>query len=610
MWPSALPSDTFLVCIVIPIYNHQDQIGETVARLIAYGLPIRIVDDGSNAATQTVLAALAEQYAGRITVQRLAKNGGKGAAVIAGLLAARAARFTHALQIDADGQHDTADVPRFIAAGMAEPHALVLGRPVYDDSVPLSRLYGRYITHAWVWIETLSLTIRDAMCGFRLYPLRESCRLIDEVALPARMDFDIAILVRLYWRNIAFRTLDTRVTYAADGLSHFDMVWDNARISLSHIKLVTGMLWRVPLLIGHKVQRTQRRTRAASDLRRKISIDTAKPLVLDTTKAKAIDTTHMQQHRDWWQIRERGTALGMRFLATSSALLGRRITGCFLHPIVAYFVVSSPAVRAASSRYFAALGRAASEQRMPKPGWFSCYRHVLSFAQSGCDKFAAWTGRIRFESVRFDDPLAFTTLVQSGKGALVVGAHLGNLEMTRALAIRDGRAKVTAIVYIEHAKRFNKMLAAANSTFASKLVEVRDFGPETAMMMQERIDAGELLVIVGDRVPANEMGRTVAVPFLGEMASFAQGPYVLAHALGCPVYLVFCLKEGGIHHLYFEHFAERICLPRKERTQQVALWAGRFADRLAYYVQKSPYQWFNFYDFWARDQHGVSKHER
>jgi len=587
----ALPSEVFIPCIVIPIYNHKDQIGDTVARLVVHGLPIRIVDDGSNDATQAVLVALADKHAGLVTVQRLPENGGKGAAVMAGLLAARAARFTHALQIDADGQHDAADVPRFVAAGRAEPHALILGRPVYDDSVPKSRLYGRYITHVWVWIETLSLTIRDAMCGFRLYPLATSCRLIDEVALPTRMDFDIEILVRLYWRQIPFCALDTRVTYAPDGLSHFDMLWDNVRISVSHTKLVIGMLWRAPLLLWHKVRPTKRGAHAAPDTAIAIEIET-------------------QQPRNWWQMRERGTAFGIRLLALSRRLLGRRITECFLHPVVAYFVLSSPSARAASSRYFAALARSTPGQAMPRPGWISCYRHLLSFAQSGCDKFAAWSGQIRSESVRFDDPLAFSMLADSGKGALVIGAHLGNLEMTRALAVRNGRAKVTAIVYTEHAKRFNSLLAVANSAFASKLVEVRDFGPETAMMMQERIDAGELLVIVGDRVPAHEMGRTVDVPFLGEMAPFAQGPYVLAHALGCPVYLFFCLKEAGVHHLYFEPFAERICLPRKERAQQVALWAGRFADRLTYYVRKSPYQWFNFYDFWARDQNGVSKHER
>ncbi|MGC2038879.1 glycosyltransferase family 2 protein, partial [Paraburkholderia caledonica] len=160
----------FAPCIVIPIYNHKDAIGATVAHLAVHGLPIFVVDDGSDEATQQVLAELASEYAAQLTLLRLPVNGGKGAAVMAGLRAARDTHYTHALQIDADGQHDATDVPRFIEAARAEPGAVILGRPVYDESVPKARLYGRYLTHVWVWIETLSLTIRDSMCGFRLYP--------------------------------------------------------------------------------------------------------------------------------------------------------------------------------------------------------------------------------------------------------------------------------------------------------------------------------------------------------------------------------------------------------------------------------------------------------
>ena len=149
-------------CIVIPIYNHKEAIGDTVSRLAVHGLPMFVVDDGSDAATQAVLAQIVGQYGEQMTLLRLPVNGGKGAAVMAGLREARRAGYTHALQIDADGQHEANDVPRFLAAARAEPGAVILGRPVYDESVPKSRLYGRYVTHVWVWIETLSFTIRDS----------------------------------------------------------------------------------------------------------------------------------------------------------------------------------------------------------------------------------------------------------------------------------------------------------------------------------------------------------------------------------------------------------------------------------------------------------------
>jgi predicted LPLAT superfamily acyltransferase len=583
-------------CIVIPIYNHKDAIGATVAHLAVHGLPIFVVDDGSDEATQQVLAALAQQYAGQLTLLRLPVNGGKGAAVMAGLRAARAAGYSHALQIDADGQHDATDVPRFIEAALAEPGAVILGRPVYDESVPKSRLYGRYLTHVWVWIETLSLTIRDSMCGFRLYPLALACELIDSVQLPTRMDFDIEILVRLYWRRAAFRSIPTRVTYATDGVSHFDVLWDNVRISRSHTRLVFGMLWRLPMLLAHKVM--PRRSAIASEAVKQGDQNEA---------SKSSNLSEPGQHaeprepnpQDWWRIAERGSHLGM------SLLFGRRFTALWLHPIVAYFLLTGRAAREASSNYFTHLGEAAPHGNTPRPGWLSAYRHMLAFAQSGFDKLAAWSGRVNNADVKFEDPSAFEALVASGKGALVIGAHLGNLEMTRALAAQGAYAKVTAVVYTEHARRFNSVLASANSQFARHLLEVSDFGPETAMMMQERVDAGELLVIVGDRVPAHEAGRTTEAQFLGSTAPFAQGPYVLAHALGCPVYLFFCLKEHDGYRLYFEPFAERIELPRRERAQHLAAWAQRYAARLEHYCRKAPYQWFNFFDFWASPKRGT-----
>src|SRR6201996_2403547 len=434
---------SFAPCIVIPIYNHKDAIGATVARLAVHGLPIFVIDDGSDEATQQVLAALAQHYAGQLTLLRLPVNGGKGAAVMAGLRAARKAGYTHALQIDADGQHDATDVPRFIEAARAEPGAVILGRPVYDESVPKARLYGRYLTHVWVWIETLSLTIRDSMCGFRLYPLALACELIDIVPLPTRMDFDIEILVRLYWRRAAFRSIPTRVTYAADGVSHFDVLWDNVRISRSHTRLVFGMLWRLPMLLAHKVM--PRRSAVAS-----MQGEPTEPTEWIRPGEPGTQAEPGEQPaQDWWRIAERGSHLGMSLLALSCKLFGRRFTALWLHPIVAYFLLTGRAAREASSNYFKHLGEAAPHGDTPRPGWLSAYRHMLAFAQSGFDKLAAWSGRVNNADVKFEDPSAFEALVASGKGALVIGAHLGNLEMTRALAAQGAYAKVTAVVYTE-----------------------------------------------------------------------------------------------------------------------------------------------------------------
>lgn len=243
---------SFLPCVLIPVYNHGSTVRGTVAAIDRYGVPIYLVDDGSEAATRTALDDIAREFP-QVRLTRLPRNCGKGAAVIAALRQAHAEGMTHALQIDADGQHDTSDIARFIALGRAHPDAVVCGQPVYDESVPKSRLYGRYVTHFWVWIETLSFAVKDAMCGFRLYPLAATSALIDAVRLPSRMDFDIAIVVHLAWRGAPIENLRTRVIYPPGGISHFDMLRDNLRISRTHTRLVFGMLLRLPILLGRRI---------------------------------------------------------------------------------------------------------------------------------------------------------------------------------------------------------------------------------------------------------------------------------------------------------------------------------------------------------------------
>lgn len=238
---------------VIPCYNHPETIGLMVQAVRERGLDVVVVDDGSDATCAAVLDALAQAHAPALTLVRLAQNQGKGGAMMAGLRKALAAGFTHALQIDADGQHDVADIPGFLALSRQHPQAVICGRPVYDESVPRGRLYGRYATHIWVWINTLSLDIRDSMCGFRVYPLAPVVGLIDQVRLGRRMDFDPELLVRLHWRRVPLVNVPTRVSYPLDGISHFKLLKDNVLISGMHARLFAGMLARLPLLLWRKV---------------------------------------------------------------------------------------------------------------------------------------------------------------------------------------------------------------------------------------------------------------------------------------------------------------------------------------------------------------------
>ena len=228
-------SAPFRPCALIPTYDNPATIRSVVEQVAAHDLPVIVVDDGSGPAARRELDALAAE--GLARVEHRPRNGGKGAAVKTGFVVARDAGFSHALQVDADGQHDLEDVPRFLAEARSHPDALVLGHPVFDETLPRGRAFARQISVFWVNREVGRGTIVDPQCGFRVYPI--------DAALAARaggdhMEFDQELPVRMAWAGVPIRNLATRVRYLAPeegGVSHFDLWWDNVRISWLHTRL-------------------------------------------------------------------------------------------------------------------------------------------------------------------------------------------------------------------------------------------------------------------------------------------------------------------------------------------------------------------------------------
>jgi polyprenyl-phospho-N-acetylgalactosaminyl synthase len=245
---------SFRPCAIVPVFNHGSTALAVVRGLADLGLPVIVVDDGSREDTKAELARIPKAVPG-VDLITLPENRGKGGAVMAGLERARAAGYTNALQVDADGQHDLGRAAAFLEAARAEPRALIAGAPVYDDSAPASRLVGRKITNFWVAAETWSRDIVDAMCGFRLYPVEEAFRASRSPFMSERMGFDIEILVRLHWADVPMRFLPVKVIYPEGGTSSFRMLEDNVLISLCHAKLCIGMGLRSPLLLSRALGR-------------------------------------------------------------------------------------------------------------------------------------------------------------------------------------------------------------------------------------------------------------------------------------------------------------------------------------------------------------------
>jgi len=248
-------------CVVIPVFEHGSTVGRVVDSARRRGLVVVLVDDGSSPGCAQVLDGIARSGGG-IYLLRHPANRGKGAAVQTGMRYAASLGHTHALQIDADAQHDLDDLPRLIEAARAQPDALICGRPIFGADAPRSRLHGRRLTNFWVSVNTWSAELPDAMCGFRVYPLDRTMPLLAGGGVGSRMDFDIEILVRLHWSGVPMVWLPTAVSYPQGGTSQFRMTLDNARITRVHTVLFFGMLARAPMLLARKFALVRRRQAA------------------------------------------------------------------------------------------------------------------------------------------------------------------------------------------------------------------------------------------------------------------------------------------------------------------------------------------------------------
>ncbi|WP_318422309.1 glycosyltransferase family 2 protein [Photobacterium leiognathi] len=552
--------NAFNPCFLIPCYNHGATVPAVIDALTPYGFPIIVVDDGSELATRKILSEQAKRP--NITIVTLPKNQGKGGAVIAGIKQADLLGFSHALQIDADGQHDLAALPKLLKASQAHPEALISGQPIYDDSVPKSRLYGRYATHIWVWIETLSFNIKDSMCGFRSYPIRPIVNVINHNKLGLRMDFDTEIMVRFYWDNGDIRFIDTKVIYPEDGISHFDALWDNVKISWMHTKLFFGMLPRIPKLI----------------------------------KRKPIEQQHWSSHA------ERGTILGIKTLLAVYSLLGRKAFNVLLKAVMGYYYITGKKARKASEDYLEQLESYASDNQLALPSKLNSYDHLLSFGHTMLDKLVAWKGDYSENNLTIHGDEHFNALAKRKQGIVVLGSHLGNLELCRALSSRHPDIKINALVFTEHAERFNAVLKAINPDSDLNLIQVNELGADTAIMLQQKVEQGEWVVIVGDRTSVTREQRVVWADFLGKPAPFPQGPFILASVLKVPVYTLFGLRDDSQatphFDVYFEPFNEQLILPRKTRETALQETVQQYASRLESYTIKAPLQWYNFFNFW------------
>lgn len=290
--------------------------------------------------------------------------------------------------------------------------------------------------------------------------------------------------------------------------------------------------------------------------------------------------------RHWAAINEASFVGGMRLLFWVCRVFGRWPFRVVLYPVLAWYVLTQGRARRASSGYLARVGAPS--------GFMGVLRHFGAFAEAILDKMLLWGGLYDFGQVRIHGAEPLWNMIQERRGALLVCAHLGNLDLCRALSLRTPGLKINVLVHTRHAQAFNDMLAKLDPRSQLNLMQVTEMTPAMAMALSERIGRGEFVVIAGDRVPVSDNPRVALAPFLGQDAAFPVGPYVMAAVLGCPMYALF----ANGHELHFEPLRERVTLPRRGRDAALAELAAQYAARLEHHARRAPLEWFNFYDFW------------
>ncbi|MGH8441790.1 MAG: lipid A biosynthesis acyltransferase [Nevskiaceae bacterium] len=303
--------------------------------------------------------------------------------------------------------------------------------------------------------------------------------------------------------------------------------------------------------------------------------------------------------QSWDQQAERGTALALKLTLLCTRLLGRTLTRVIvLAPITAYFLLFAGSARRASRNYLRrALGR--------EPRLADVARHFHALAAVTLDRmFLLRRGPQGFD-VQIHRPPEVDALADRASGCLLVLAHLGGYEALR-LGLSRRTRPLRILMDLAVGRKLMSLLTALNPDMAEQVIDASERGPGLVLKLREALEQGAFVGIMADRATAEE--RAIEADFFGDRARFAIGPWMLASGVGVPVILAFGLYRGGNRYdLHLELFSERIVLPRGSREEAVRAHVQHYASRLEHYARLAPYNWFNFYDYWAKPAAGATE---
>lgn len=304
--------------------------------------------------------------------------------------------------------------------------------------------------------------------------------------------------------------------------------------------------------------------------------------------------------KNWYEMNEKGSYLGIAILAGLFRIGGRIMVLPALAVVVFFYFITSFSARASSLQFLRQIHHFCGDKTPFNtcPGYRKSWQHFWSFGTAILDRWAVWMGRLSVESLSYSNADKFLSLLKEKKGGVIITSHLGNTEVSQCFGALFKGVPLTILVYYRHSETFNRALSKVASNQSIKLMQVTEMTPAVAMTLKQDADEGRFVVIVGDRVPVKNRKRVEKIPFLGKEADFAQGPFILAHLLECPVLMMLCMKQERGYHLYFEEITECLTFGKGERKAALRKAMTTYVKWLEYYACKYPLQWFNFYNYW------------
>ena len=310
-------------------------------------------------------------------------------------------------------------------------------------------------------------------------------------------------------------------------------------------------------------------------------------------------STDRRPDSHWASLPESGSTAWLWIGYLSYVWIGRPLFRLLVWPASWYFIAVRPVARRASIEYQRRVGVLTADSSAWQ-AWRAAGVHVRHFADTLLDKALVWTGGLALDGIRREVDPRFDEAVDENRGGVLVVAHFGNLEVLRRMGERAKQLRLHILVHTRHAERFNRMLTRMNPQSAERLLQVTEVDTATIAHLAARVELGDFVVIAADRVPVTSE-RVLDVPFLGADAAFPIGPWVLAAALGCPVYWLACYQrpaDRGRYTLVCELMRERIVLPRKTRDAALREVIADYVRYLERACREAPLAWFNFFPFW------------